>query len=255
MNERIHKFLAQRGHGSRRQIEAWLKQGKITDSNGMPYPIGHRIGTKDRIYIDGKEVAIKPHGNEATRVLVYHKPEGEICSVSDPSGRPTIYDRLPNCGTGRKWISAGRLDLNTSGLMLFSSNGELVHGLTHPSREIAREYRCRIWGEVSKDALERLRRGIRVKSQLYRFDEAAFINSAGGANSWYRVILRRGRNREVRRAWEAAGCKVSRLIRVRYGSIVLPKDLPPGQWRELEKRKVDVLIKEALKPGIGTKNK
>ena len=249
MSERIQKHLARLGHGSRRQIEARLKAGSIVDADGNPYRAGQQVGPGERIFDSGIEVVARKHGKVQARVLAYNKPAGEVSSVFDPRGRPTIYDRLPPC-RGGKWVSVGRLDINTTGLILFSNDGDLVHGLTHPSRQVVREYRCRVWGKVGSDTLKRLRNGIRSKNELLRFDEVSFINSAGGANSWYRVVVKRGRNREVRRTWEAAGCKVSRLIRVRFGTVRLARNLAEGSWKELDRTAVNCLIKlsETVRP-------
>ncbi len=245
MSERIQKYLAGLGHGSRRQIEAWLQSGNVVDASGKPYSVGQRVGSGARIFMFGKEVEAKPNFKRTPRVLAYHKPAGEISSTSDPAHRSTIYDRLPSCGNDGKWVSIGRLDINSTGLILFSNDGGLVHALTHPSSEIVREYRCRIWGRVDERKLARLKAGVRSKSELLRFDDVKFLNSAGGSNSWYRVVIRRGRNREIRRTWESVGCKVSRLIRIRYGSVELPQALAEGDCQELRPHQVSRLVELA----------
>lgn len=199
--------------------------------DGRAATIGERVEPTARIAIDGRvvpltELAPKP------RVLVYHKPIGEVCTRSDPQGRPTIFDKLPTLRHGR-WILIGRLDYNTSGLLLLTTDGELAHRLMHPSHEIEREYAVRVLGKVSEEMLTQLRTGVTLEDGPGHFDDIADAGGTG-ANHWYHVILREGRNREVRRLWEAVGAKVSRLIRVRYGGITLPRMLRPGRSEELE---------------------
>ena len=213
------------------------------DGDFRPYRIGQSVRPRDRIFVSGIEVVARPHVRSSPRVLAYHKPAGEVSTVSDPKGRPTIYDRLPPCGNDGKWVSVGRLDINSTGLILFSNDGDIVHGLTHPSRQVVREYRCRVWGRVSSESMRRLQSGVRSKSDVLRFDSIRYINSAGGSNNWYSVVIRRGKNREVRRAWEAVGCKVSRLIRVRFGPVRLTRSLREGSWLELDRDAVNGLIK------------
>lgn len=248
MSERVQKLLARMGHGSRRHIESLLEAGEIRDGHGEPYRRGQMVDATDTIYLNGVQVMPVSQSAVRTRVIAYHKREGEISTADDPLGRPTVYDRLPRFDPPGKWISVGRLDINTTGLMLFSNDGELVHGLTHPSREVEREYRCRVFGQVTKRKLDRLGDGVRSDGDLLKFDQVEFINSAGGLNSWYRVVLKRGKNREIRRAWEAVECKVSRLIRIRYGMISLGDELKEGSWMELERGDVDALLRIARIP-------
>jgi len=228
--EKLQKVLARAGVGSRRQIEGWIEQGRIT-VNGEPATIGARIESHAIIAIDGRVVPLTDLAPKP-RVLVYHKPEGEVCTRSDPQGRATVFDKLPKLRHGR-WILIGRLDYNTSGLILLTTDGELAHRLMHPSHEIEREYAVRVLGKVSEEMFTQLKTGVTLEDGPARFDE---IKDAGGtgANHWYHVILREGRNREVRRLWEAVGAKVSRLIRVRFGGITLPRLLRPGRCEELE---------------------
>lgn len=233
-NEKIQKVLASLGYGSRRQIEAWITEGRIS-VNGKPAHIGMRISTADKITIDKKPVRF-PKKTPSHNVVMYHKPEGEVCTRSDPEGRPTIFDHLPKL-SGRRWISIGRLDLNTSGLILLTTDGELAHHLMHPSYEIEREYAVRILGEVTPQMLTALKKGVKLEDGIAHFDE--IIDAGGsGANHWYKVILKEGRNREVRRLWETQGVKVSRLIRTRFGSVPLPRLLRPGKFRELTAEEV-----------------
>lgn len=239
MTERLQKFLARMGLGSRRQIEDWIRQGRIT-INGAPAQLGVLVNGAEQIEIDGQPVRVRAFG-QRRRVLAYYKPVGEVTSRSDPDGRPTIFERLPGLRDGR-WIAVGRLDLNTQGLLLLTNDGELANRLMHPSSRIEREYAVRILGEVAPATLRQLREGVPLEDGIARFDD---IREAGGAgaNRWYHVILREGRNREVRRLWESQGVAVSRLIRVRYGPVALRRGLHPGRWDELNEAQIDELRK------------
>ncbi|HUM95074.1 MAG TPA: pseudouridine synthase, partial [Candidatus Competibacter sp.] len=238
MSERLQKFLARAGLGSRRQIEDWVRQGRIS-VNGSPARLGLQVGEADRIQIDGKPVSARSE-RPARRVLAYYKPVGEMTTRRDPEGRPTVFERLPWLRDGR-WIAVGRLDLNTQGLLLLTNDGELANRLMHPSSQVEREYAVRVLGGVALETLKRLQQGVSLDDGLARFDE---IREAGGegANRWYHVILREGRNREVRRLWESQGVTVSRLIRVRYGPIVLRRGLHPGRWDELDDAQLRALM-------------
>lgn len=236
--ERLQKTLARAGVGSRRQVESWIAAGRVT-VNGQAAKLGDQVGPRDTIQIDGRDVARISRIAGARRVLVYHKPEGEVCTRSDPQGRPTIFDRLPSL-RGARWVGVGRLDVNTSGLLLLTTDGELAHALMHPSRGIEREYAVRIWGEVSEAILQRLQKGVQLDDGLASFDSIADAGGTG-SNHWFKVGLREGRNREVRRLWESQGLRVTRLIRTRFGPIALPKGLKRGAWRELEGEQVDAL--------------
>ncbi len=238
MSERLQKFLARAGLGSRRQIEDWVRQGRIS-VNGSPARLGLQVGEADRIQIDGKPVSARSE-RPARRVLAYYKPVGEMTTRRDPEGRPTVFERLPWLRDGR-WIAVGRLDLNTQGLLLLTNDGELANRLMHPSSQVEREYAVRVLGGVALETLKRLQQGVSLDDGLARFDE---IREAGGegANRWYHVILREGRNREVRRLWESQGVTVSRLIRVRYGPIVLRRGLHPGRWDELDDAQLRALL-------------
>lgn len=238
MSEKVQKVLANAGLGSRREIETWIHAGRIT-VNGKLATIGDRITYHDQVCVDGRIINLAKSKQQKARVLIYHKPEGEICTRKDPEGRPTIFDRLPMIRNSR-WISIGRLDFNTSGLLLITNSGELANKLMHPSSQIEREYAVRIRGDVSTDVIEKLQIGMMLEDGLARFTQ--IIDAGGkGSNRWYHVVVNEGRNRLVRRLWEATGVTVSRLIRIRFGSVYLPaglrrchfKELTPGEISEL----------------------
>jgi 23S rRNA pseudouridine2605 synthase len=226
----LHKALADAGYGSRRELEEWIVAGRVS-VNSQPAHVGQRVGPEDKIRVNGKLVQLK-FGLRAPRVLVYHKPEGEIVSKDDPEGRPSVFAKLPRLKTGR-WISIGRLDFNSCGLLLFTNDGSLANRMMHPRYEIEREYAVRILGEATPEMLERLRKGVELEDGLASF---SLIVEAGGegSNRWYRVVLSEGRNREVRRMFEAVGLMVSRLMRVRYGPVHLSPRLKRGQCNDLE---------------------
>jgi 23S rRNA pseudouridine2605 synthase len=236
MSERLQKVLARAGLGSRREIEGWIQAGRI-QVNGVTAELGVQVDGTETINIDGKTIALAPP--EATRVIAYHKPLGEIATRSDPEGRPTVFDNLPRLQQGR-WIGVGRLDISTSGLLLFTNDGELANRLMHPSRELEREYAVRVFGEVDGLILNSLLEGVELEDGPAHF---LSVRDAGGSgsNRWYHVVLGEGRNREVRRLWESQGVQVSRLIRVRYGPIDLGRRLPAGTWRDLTHAEVAAL--------------
>lgn len=231
MKERIQKLLARAGYGSRREIERWITAGEIK-VNGNPAELGQQISAQDNVILRGKALNLDARLRATPKVLAYHKKAGEICTLTDPEGRPTVFENLPKVHQGR-WIMIGRLDINTDGLLLFTTDGELANRLMHPSREIEREYATRVLGEVDGDMLKRLKDGVELDDGPAKFLR---IKDAGGegANHWYHVVLAEGRNREVRRLWESQGVKVSRLIRVRYGNISLPRYLRSGHSEELD---------------------
>jgi 23S rRNA pseudouridine2605 synthase len=234
MAERIQKLLAAAGLGSRRGIEEWLRGGRLK-VNGQVAGLGDRAGLADRFELDGKPLALPAAGAvqapAATAVLLYHKPVGEMTTRSDPQGRPTVFDRLPPAPFGR-WVVVGRLDVNTSGLLVFTNDGALAHRMMHPSFEVERRYLVRVRGTPGPELVARLQAGIELEDGPARFD---LVEPAGRSegHSWYQVTLREGRNREVRRLFEAAGHEVSRLKRLSYGPFVLPDDLAPGQARQV----------------------
>ncbi|MFT5741786.1 MAG: 23S rRNA pseudouridine2605 synthase [Planctomycetota bacterium] len=228
--ERIQKYLAHQGAGSRRQIDALLQQGRIS-VNGKTAQPGDQIDGREKIAIDGKLVRLHKHESKP-KILMYHKPVGEICTRSDPEKREDVFQNLPQLNQGR-WVSIGRLDINTSGLLMFTSDGELANRLMHPSYEVEREYAVRVHGAVSQEMLNQLKAGVELSDGLAKFDD--IIDSGGsGSNHWYHVIIKEGKNREVRRLWEAVGVEVSRLVRVRYEQFTLPKWLKPGKNRHLD---------------------
>lgn len=243
MAERIQKVLANAGLGSRRTIEEWIAQGRIT-VDGRVAKLGDQIGKSAYICVDGRPVSHLLNQPMETKVIIYHKPVGEVCTRKDEEGRPTVFENLPHLKHGR-WISIGRLDVSTSGLLMFTNNGDLANQLMHPSAEIEREYAVRVAGDVDQLVLDRLSQGIELEDGLARFDRILFIGGEG-LNQWYHVIVKEGRNRLVRRIWESQGLKVSRLIRVRFGCIILPRSLRKGRWLYLEDSSLEML-KELLK--------
>jgi 23S rRNA pseudouridine2605 synthase len=237
MSERLQKLLAGAGHGSRRGIEDWIRAGRIT-VNGRVATLGERATGGDRICLDGKLLDLGG-ARESVEVLLYNKPVGEVTTRSDPEGRPTVFDHLPAPASGR-WIVVGRLDVNTSGLLLFTNDGELAHRLMHPSSEVPREYRVRLRGVPSAEVLDRLRRGVELADGMARFDGIT-VESTEGSHSWFRVELHEGRNREVRRLFEHEGFEVSRLSRLRYGTVELPPDLRGGCYQSLNPEAISKL--------------
>lgn len=231
LGERLQKALAATGLGSRRAIEEWIRAGRIS-INGNVAELGARLTAGDRVALDGRPVSWEgATQSSGIAVLGYHKPLGEVTTRQDPQGRPTVFDRLPAPPSGR-WIVVGRLDVNTSGLLLFTNDGELAHRLMHPSSEIEREYLVRVRAQPTRDTLDELRRGVLLEDGWAKFDRIEAANASDG-HAWFRVVLHEGRNREVRRIWSAVGHEVSRLMRLRYGPIVLPDDLRAGQARLL----------------------
>lgn len=238
--ERVQKVLAHAGLGSRREIEQWIASGAVR-VNGVAAQPGDRLRGSDKVTIDGKPVQFARRLQQPTRVLIYHKPTGELVTRRDPEGRPVVFTQLPRPKEGR-WVAVGRLDINTQGLLLLTNNGELANRLMHPSFEQEREYAVRVLGEIREEVLERLRQGVTLEDGPAHFDN---ISPAGGegANRWYRVTLREGRNRIVRRLFESQGLTVSRLIRVRYGDIALPPRLKARTFYEFTEKEVGALLK------------
>lgn len=230
--EKLQKVLARAGLGSRREIEKWIEDGRVS-VNGVVASLGLRVQDKDALSVDGRNVQAAQLTKPDQRVLVYHKPEGEICTRVDPQSRPTVFALLPKLSKGH-WILVGRLDVNTSGLLLFTTDGELANRLSHPSSEVEREYAVRVLGEADQQVLARLKNGVELDDGMASFVQVQ-DGGGSGVNHWYKVVVKEGRNRLVRRLWESQGFKVSRLMRVRFGSITLSRRLRKGRWDELSR--------------------
>lgn len=244
--EKLQKVLARMGLASRRDIEQWISEGRVK-VNGAVASLGQRVDRLDAIAVDGRLIK-REEAAVVRRVLIYNKPDGEICTRNDPEGRPTVFDRLPRPKEGR-WINIGRLDINTTGLLLFTTDGELANRLMHPSYEMDREYAVRVRGEVDDEMIERLKTGVMLEDGPARFTDIQEAPGGEGFNHWYHCVVMEGRNREVRRLWESQGLVVSRLKRVRFGPVFMTSDLPMGRWREMSQREVDILSEEVgLKP-------
>jgi 23S rRNA pseudouridine2605 synthase len=265
--DRIQKVLATAGVASRRAIEDWIREGRIK-VNGEPATIGQRVSARDRIVVDGRPLRLSKT-QEPLRVLLYKKRVGEVVTRDDPDGRRTVFRKLPELESGR-WIAVGRLDVNTSGLLLLTNHGELARRLMHPSYEIRREYAVRVLGEVDAEMIARLRRGVKLDDGVARFEDIAVADGlplgagddeegdGGGdkvaANRWFHVALREGRNREVRRLFESQNLQVSRLIRIAYGPIRLGGGIRSGSYRELERDEIAALL-AAVKLEVDTRPK
>ncbi|GAB1268182.1 hypothetical protein NBRC116493_14350 [Aurantivibrio infirmus] len=241
-DEKLQKVLARAGLGSRRQMEVAISEGKAK-VNGKVATLGDRVSDADKITFNGKPVKSADAKTQRLRVILYNKPEGEICTKSDPEGRPTVFSKLPVLNEGR-WISVGRLDFNTSGLLLFSNNGDLANKLMHPSSSIDREYLVRVFGDYNEDVKKRLLEGVLLEDGVAKFTD---IKEHGDEtkNRWFYCTVMEGRNREVRRLWESQNFKVSRLKRVRFGNIFIPSYVRVGQWVELTDREINDLAATA----------
>jgi len=238
VGDKLQKILASRGLGSRRGMEKKISEGCIK-VNGKVAKLGDRAMESDRIEIDGKLIPAKL---DSVRVILYNKPEGQICTRQDERGRETVFEALPRL-KNQRWINIGRLDINTSGLLLFSTDGDLANKLMHPSSEIDREYVVRVFGQVTDEHLENMRQGVMLEDGMARFTDISQGEQDGGANKWFTVCLKEGRNREVRRLWESQELQVNRLKRVRYGPIFLPSFIKTGQWIDLEKQDISALYR------------
>jgi len=234
VEERLQKWLAGKGLGSRREIEGWITAGRVT-VNGKAATLGLKVGGAERICVDGKPVRNR-EGEVRHRTLIYHKPPEEICTRADPEGRRTVFHSLPRM-IGARWISVGRLDYQTTGLLIVTTDGSLANRLMHPSSRLQREYAVRAFGEPSDEQLEQLTRGVELEDGPARFDSLV-VTEGEGANKSYLVTVSEGRNRIVRRLFEQIDCRVNRLMRVRYGSLTLPRDLRQGKYRELTEQEV-----------------
>ena len=252
--ERIQKVLARGGLGSRREIERWIEEGRI-NVNGVKVIPGLLLKTGDQVQINGRIANWEKFVQQPTQVIVYNKPTGEVVTRRDPQGRPVVFTRLPKLDVGR-WISVGRLDINTSGLLLLTNNGELANRLMHPSAEVDREYAVRILGEVPDKMIEQLKSGVELEDGKAHFDDIQFF-SGEGANKWFHVVVKQGRNRLVRRLWESQGVTVSRLMRVRYGPAILPENVRAHDYYELNNKELAILMEfvglkaeKPLKPAL-----
>ncbi|WP_462379210.1 23S rRNA pseudouridine(2605) synthase RluB [Pseudomonas sp. Marseille-QA0892] len=245
--EKLQKVLARLGMGSRRDIEGWISAGRVT-VNGVVATLGQRVDTHDAISVDGKLLKREEASEAVRRVLIYNKPEGEVCTRNDPEGRPTVFERLPRLRSGR-WINIGRLDINTTGLLLFTTDGELANRLMHPSYQMDREYAVRVRGEVTDEMVELLKKGVMLEDGPANFSDIQRAPGGEGFNHWFHCVVMEGRNREVRRLWESQDVVVSRLKRVRFGPVFLTSDLTMGRWREMNQGEIDILSAEVgLKP-------
>jgi len=239
-DEKLQKVLARSGYGSRREMERWIDDERFS-INGVKATLGDRVGRRDVVQLDGKEIELISEIDSPRRVLIYNKPMGEVSTRHDPEGRATVYDHLPPLKNGR-WIAIGRLDINTSGLLIFTSDGDLANKMMHPSANIDREYAVRVLGNIDEDMISRLKEGVLLEDGMAKFTDVQYFDG-DGANKWYHCVVMEGRNREVRRLWESQGIKVSRLKRVRYGSIFMPSDVKIGTWKELDLKDVKTLSK------------
>lgn len=235
MAERVQKVLANAGLGSRRELERMISAGRIK-INGKVAELGDRIEGDDRVAIDGRKVNTQMSSQSKRRVIIYHKKEGEVCTRSDPDGRPTIFENIPKI-KGERWVAVGRLDINTSGLLLLTTDGEFANKLMHPSFQVPREYAVRVRGHVTEEHLAALTEGVLLDDGMARFNDVVY-SGGENQNQWYHVVLLEGRNREVRRLWESQGLTVSRLKRVRYGTIVLTQKVRQGKTLELKEKEV-----------------
>ncbi|NRA16794.1 MAG: pseudouridine synthase [Oceanospirillaceae bacterium] len=239
-DEKLQKVLARSGYGSRREMERWIEEGRFS-INGEKAKLGDRVSRRDQVQLDGRGIELVSELDSPRRVLIYNKPVGEVSTRHDPEGRPTVYDHLPPLKNGR-WIAIGRLDINTSGLLIFTSDGDLANKMMHPSANIDREYAVRVLGNIDDEMISNLKEGVLLDDGMAKFTDVQFFDGEG-ANKWYHCVVMEGRNREVRRLWESQGIRVSRLKRVRYGTIFMPSDVKIGTWKELEHKEVKVLAK------------
>ena len=237
--ERLQKKLAASGYGSRREIERWISEGRLK-INGKLAKLGDRVTDEDTISLDNKPLSNKRLSNIQRRIIIYNKPEGELVTRSDPEGRKTVFTRLPRLEKGR-WVAIGRLDINSAGLLIFTTDGELANRLMHPAQQIEREYAVRVMGEVTDEMLNELVNGKQLEDGFARFED--IVESGGeGINRWFHVVIMEGRKREVRRLWESVGLKVNRLKRVRFGNVILDSSVKVGQWRDLDEKEASGLL-------------
>ena len=232
-DEKLQKILARAGLGSRREMEKWIDAGRVRVFKAVA-KLGDRAKLSDKIYVDDQLLPAERYQKVEAKILMYHKPVGEVCTRHDEKDRPTVFDHLPRIRQG-KWISVGRLDLNTSGLLLFTNDGELANKLMHPSSQIEREYAVRVLGELTHEQAKQLTRGVELSDGMARFEHIVGSGEkAKGANRWYHLVCMEGRNRIVRRMFEAIDMPVNRLMRVRFGKLIMPRSLKPGEFQEVE---------------------
>lgn len=243
MSEKLQKVLARAGLGSRRELETWISDGRVS-VNGTVATLGDRVGSEDTLRVDGRIIKVKAEEDTVQRVIMYHKPPGEVCSRNDPEGRPTVFDNLPRL-QGMRWVQVGRLDINTTGMMLFTTDGELAHRLMHPSNGFVREYAVRVRGSMTAEKRQAMLDGVLLEDGVSKFDS---IEDAGGAeegaNHWYKATLTGGKYREVRRLFQSQDLEVARLMRIRFGDLTLPPQLRQGRWMELEPEQMKALIEK-----------
>ncbi len=242
MKQRLQKFLASHGLGSRREIERWIEEGRLK-VNSETATLGVKVDISDKIDLDNKRLKLSQKEFKR-RIIIYNKPEGEVSTRRDTEGRKTVFDRLP-VKNSERWIAVGRLDMNTSGLLMFTNDGELANALMHPSSKIDREYAVRVNGNVTEEMIARLKEGVLLEDGQARFTDIQQGREGSGKNNWFYVVLMEGRNREVRRLWESQGVRVSRLKRVRYGNVFIPSRLKAGRYEELEENAVEQLVELA----------
>lgn len=243
MSEKLQKVLARTGLGSRRELEKWIADGRVS-VNGKVATLGDRAEPNDTVRVDGRVIRVKAEEDIVRRVIMYHKPAGEVCSRNDPEGRPTVFDNLPRL-QGMRWVQVGRLDINTTGLMLFTTDGELAHRLMHPSNGFVRQYAVRVRGELTKEKRQALLDGVLLEDGDSKFDTIEDVGgSEDGVNHWYKVSLTGGKYREVRRLFQSQDLEVARLMRVRFGDLTLPSQLRQGRWQELTAEEIRPLTEQ-----------
>lgn len=247
---RLQKLIANAGLASRREAERWIEAGRV-ELNGKPAKLGDKATLNDRVVIDGELLKTRKKTSTSHRTIVLHKPVGILCTRNDPEGRSNVFELLPHLGRGR-WIQVGRLDINTSGLIIFTTDGELAHRLMHPSFEVEREYAVRVLGQPEYESIQKLLTGVQLDDGVGRFHkidaQIADKKKGDSANNWFHVVLKEGRKREVRRLWEAVGHKVNRLMRIRYANIRLHREIKPSEYFDLEGQQL-----EELKARVGLK--
>lgn len=258
-SEKLQKILARAGFGSRREVEKFITEG-LVKVNGRIAQLGDRAFATDNIQFRGNAIKETRLAKQVTQVILYNKPEGQVCTRKDEKDRTTIFEKLPRIINGR-WISIGRLDINTSGLLIMTNNGELANRMMHPSYEVEREYSVRVFGEVSEDIIYTLKKGVKLEDGFAKFDKVSKLPKQDdeSINNWYRVVLKEGRNREVRRIWESQGVQVSRLIRTRYGEFDLPRKLKQSKtealsWKQINQLLKSVGLKEEARPDLRYKS-